>query len=340
MVENKSQPLMVPNREALPKEYEVLCRKITEVFVSARRRIEAERVRTYWETGRLIAQYRQADRGRHYDKGFIPQLARDLGMDISVLKRTVRFYEQFHKGAVWPQLTWSHYRSLMTINDPKVRSQLVELANAKRWTHYQLDVEIKKIKAKKAQGQNPLDPPRLLLNVPTRGPFYHYRIVEERPFQKVEAKLYVDLGFGAHLPVTTFSLASLIKGDIVQSHHRSKRHYSIDKITGMSEEQLFTYRSEVLRVIDGDTLWMHIDIGFGILKKVKIRLKGINAPALETSPGKRAKAYLENVIQSSREFTLKSTRAGKYDRYLGDLFNQNNEYINQLMLDSGHAERY
>ena len=46
---------------------------------------------------------------------------------------------------------------------------------------------------------------------------------------------------------------------------------------------MYTYRvSQVVKVVDGDTIDVIIDLGFGIMKKERVRLAGIDTPEKRT----------------------------------------------------------
>jgi len=47
-------------------------------------------------------------------------------------------------------------------------------------------------------------------------------------------------------------------------------------------------------VLDGDTFWATLDLGFKIFIRQKIRLHKIDAPLLETDAGTKAFEYLNN----------------------------------------------
>jgi micrococcal nuclease len=92
---------------------------------------------------------------------------------------------------------------------------------------------------------------------------------------------------------------------------------------------MFEYRCKVIRVIDGDTVDVDIDLGFGVwLKKERVRLYGIDTPESRTRDkeekiyGKAAKAYLtkfledEWIILKTKEYDAK----GKFGRILGELW--------------------
>ena len=92
---------------------------------------------------------------------------------------------------------------------------------------------------------------------------------------------------------------------------------------------MFEYRCKVIRVIDGDTVDVDIDLGFGVwLKKERVRLYGIDTPESRTRDKeekiycKAAKAYLtkfledEWIILKTKEYDAK----GKFGRILGELW--------------------
>ena len=127
---------------------------------------------------------------------------------------------------------------------------------------------------------------------------------------------------------------------------------------------MFTYAAKLIEVIDGDTVDLLIDLGFGVHVKERCRLYGIDAPEMPTEAGKAAKAYLESLIGAARELyvaTRKMTRkpkekADKYGRYLAVLYDNYHDVeadvdetkinmmptsINLRMVEAGHAkERY
>ena len=127
---------------------------------------------------------------------------------------------------------------------------------------------------------------------------------------------------------------------------------------------MFTYAAKLIEVIDGDTVDLLIDLGFGVHVKERCRLYGIDAPEMPTEAGKAAKAYLESLIGAAKELyvaTRKMTRkpkekTDKYGRYLAVLYDNYHDVeadvdetkvsmmptsINAHMVSSGHArERY
>jgi len=111
---------------------------------------------------------------------------------------------------------------------------------------------------------------------------------------------------------------------------------------------MYTYKvKEVLRVVDGDTVDILIDLGFGIHKKERVRMAGIDAPETRTkdfkekSFGMEAKLWLTECLETVQPITIKTEKEGKYGRILGWLYvNDSDESVNEIMISEGYAWRY
>ena len=89
---------------------------------------------------------------------------------------------------------------------------------------------------------------------------------------------------------------------------------------------MFEYNCTIVKVIDGDTVDVDIDLGFGVwLKKQRIRLYGIDTPESRTRDleekkyGLIAKAFVlaHLPLGSTRTLTTVQDKTGKYGRILG-----------------------
>ena len=112
-------------------------------------------------------------------------------------------------------------------------------------------------------------------------------------------------------------------------------------------EKMYRYNVEVTRVVDGDTVDVDIDLGFGMVyKKQRVRMMGIDTPESRTRNleekyyGKLSKAHLQKIL-SEGDIQLLSHDKGKFGRILGELFIGNSVYsVNQQMIDEHHAVPY
>ena len=108
----------------------------------------------------------------------------------------------------------------------------------------------------------------------------------------------------------------------------------------------FYYGVDILRVVDGDTVDVRIDLGFDVWHKCRVRLMGINAPESRTRDkeekvrGLAAKEWLSKEFYDAVDpIELQSHGKGKFGRILGEFF-INGININQSMIDNGHAVEY
>ena len=331
--------------------YAALLRQVKETLVEGQRRIEEEKVRIYWQTGRLIHTHilKHSERAE-YGGEVLKRLAEDIQVDLSVLQRCVRFvkaYPHLPISARGPKFSWSHYRKLITISDNKKRLSFEKFVLQNEWSAEELAARIKEdrpeenktIEAKSVSSQS--------LLTPLRGIPYTYQIVE-RPNVKANEppNLRVDLGFGVFHKVEPRLISFFSKGDIVESIPKDDA-YKFAK-TGRAAKDLFTYWAEIERIIDGDTLKVRFDLGFNMEARDTLRLRGIDCPEMDTKEGQAAKAFVQSYIKEASSIIVRSSRSDKYARYLADVFIPQGEepdpatdiYLNNLLLEKGHAVRW
>ena len=115
---------------------------------------------------------------------------------------------------------------------------------------------------------------------------------------------------------------------------------------------MYEYRCKVVKVIDGDTVDVDIDLGFGVwMHKERVRLFGIDTPKSRTRDleekkyGLAAKKFLTNMLDDDGGIILKThkDKTGKFGRILGELWRTTNyadQSINNYMIDKHHAVMY
>lgn len=112
---------------------------------------------------------------------------------------------------------------------------------------------------------------------------------------------------------------------------------------------MYEYYCKIVKVIDGDTVDVDIDLGFGVwLKKERVRVNGIDTPEsrtrdkVEKKYGLLSKKFLQEQIKKSKKVTIKTYKGdetGKFGRILGDVF-IDGKSVNSLMCQKGHAVEY
>lgn len=103
----------------------------------------------------------------------------------------------------------------------------------------------------------------------------------------------------------------------------------------------YTYDATVIRVIDGDTLDVLIDVGFRMSATMPLRLAHIDAPERFTAPGKDATAFVTVQLASVKNAVVVRTYkpTDKYGRYLADVF-IGEDSLADLLVGAGLAVPY
>jgi len=111
---------------------------------------------------------------------------------------------------------------------------------------------------------------------------------------------------------------------------------------------MYEYQCKIVRVVDGDTTDVDIDLGFGVwMKKQRIRFYGVDTPESRTSDkeekvyGLSAKHFVENLLPKGSKQVLRTRKdgVGKYGRILGE-FLVDDTTVNQLLIDTHNAVEY
>ena len=114
---------------------------------------------------------------------------------------------------------------------------------------------------------------------------------------------------------------------------------------------MYEYRARLIKVVDGDTVDVDIDLGFGIwMKDERVRIMGIDTPESRTRDkveklfGKAASARVKELLEE--DIILKTQIArdgedmkGKYGRILGD-FIVGDKMLTDILVEEGHAVAY
>jgi micrococcal nuclease len=120
----------------------------------------------------------------------------------------------------------------------------------------------------------------------------------------------------------------------------------------------YIYRvRQVIKVVDGDTIDVAIDLGFDISLTKRVRLSGVDTPESRTTDlkekalGLEVKEWLKKKLQDQTDIIIKTElpdSTEKYGRILGQLFVgdkevmsvNKNKSVNQQMIDEGYAWEY
>ena len=118
---------------------------------------------------------------------------------------------------------------------------------------------------------------------------------------------------------------------------------------------MYEYRCKILRIVDGDTVDIDIDLGFGVwLHRERVRMMGIDTPESRTKDkvekkfGIAAKDFIKSYMPIGSHQILKTEidrsgedAKGKFGRILGDfLMGEDNKRLTELMIEAGHCVPY
>lgn len=112
-------------------------------------------------------------------------------------------------------------------------------------------------------------------------------------------------------------------------------------------KEMYKYEATIRRWVDGDTVDVDIDLGFGIIfHNQRVRLYGIDAYESRTRDleekrkGLAAKEFVNEMAPVGSKVTLITYKEGKYGRILGEIFIDGDTNLNKVLTEKGHAVRY
>ena len=117
---------------------------------------------------------------------------------------------------------------------------------------------------------------------------------------------------------------------------------------------MYEYKCKILRVVDGDTVDVDIDLGFGVwMHKERVRMMGIDTPEsrtrdrVEKAFGLASKDRLKELLPIGSIQVLKTEidrsgedKKGKFGRILGDFLVDDNRRCTDILVEEGHAVAY
>ena len=115
---------------------------------------------------------------------------------------------------------------------------------------------------------------------------------------------------------------------------------------------MYEYRAKINRVVDGDTVDVDIDLGFGVwLRDERVRIMGIDTPESRTSDeeekvfGLAAKYRLKELLGETAILKTQVDKSGedakgKFGRILGDFIAPDGRMVTEIMIEEGHCVPY
>lgn len=109
-------------------------------------------------------------------------------------------------------------------------------------------------------------------------------------------------------------------------------------------KKLYHYRARMVKVYDGDTCTLAVDLGFDVwIQRMQVRLNRIDAPEIKgatRTDGIAARDFLKGLLLG-KELIVQTLgdEKEKYGRYLAEIF-VDGFNVNDEMINTGHAEVY
>ena len=122
-----------------------------------------------------------------------------------------------------------------------------------------------------------------------------------------------------------------------------------------SRKSCYNFRvTEIVKVVDGDTIDVIIDLGFDLYKKERVRIAGVDTPEKRTRDLEEKELgidatnwlteQLDSAIDGEDDLVIRTEidgGFGKYGRLLGWLYiGEDTESINERMIREGYAWKY
>ncbi len=110
---------------------------------------------------------------------------------------------------------------------------------------------------------------------------------------------------------------------------------------------MYEYECTIRRVVDGDTVDVDVDLGFGTWRcSERIRLYGVDTPecrtrdAEEKAAGLLAKKFVKDALHVGETYKLQTREKGKFGRFLGVIFMSARTSINAALVTEHLAVAY
>ena len=138
------------NQTAFSRLVSAITQQIEQARGQVRQAVNTAMVQSYWEIGRLIVEHeQQGNRRAEYGKQQLKQLSQQLterlgkGFDVTNLRNMRQFYHAFPiRDAVRLELSWTHYRTLLRIENAQARDWYLHEAINQSWSARALERQI------------------------------------------------------------------------------------------------------------------------------------------------------------------------------------------------------
>lgn len=103
---------------------------------------------------------------------------------------------------------------------------------------------------------------------------------------------------------------------------------------------MYTYKAKIVRVVDGDTIDLDVDLGFKIHSHIRTRLARIDTPEMNTEEGKAVKVLVETRLPRDTEVMIATGKGDRYGRWIAEISTASGLNVSDWLLAAGHAKSY
>ena len=109
------------------------------------------------------------------------------------------------------------------------------------------------------------------------------------------------------------------------------------------------YTAEVAKVVEGDSIWLVVDVGFRITHRCHFRLNRIVTPGIGSDDSEdkirafEAKERLAELLPVGSKVQIKTSQSSRKGKWLVEIWNEDpccSRNVNDLLLEEGHAVHY
>ena len=278
-----------------------------------------------------MEQEQQGDGKAEYGVRLLEHLSEDLqrklgsGFSIRNLRNMRRFYLHHRIRQAPAELNWTQHVELLPVTNKADKRSLEQRIIRDNLSSRQIREEVRQLK--KSEQTPAQDKARVVLPQPNRQqPLQCYELIAPDKLPRSRGSVVVDCGFNIWREIPR-------------------------KDAKLHGQPSYTYPAKVESVIDGDTVWVIVDCGYGTLTRQKLRLHLIDAPERRTPEGEKARRFVRRVLGKNPDIVICTHHYDKYARYLVDIFclpdSTNSKaiyaqgiYLNQQLLDKGLARQW
>lgn len=236
-----------------------------------------------------------------------------------------KFYDLYKDKELDSRLNWSHYRTLCSIEDEKLRLKLERETIQSNWSREELQKRLQDMKGTKTQQIRKWKRPE--------GELWHYKIKETT---KIGTNYLLDLGFFCYYEIPEKQSKTYKSGDIVKIT-KLKGNWTLEKLNQTRSKDFYFYYGEMERVIDGDTILVKLELGFNIITRQRIRLRNVWSAEMDTNQGYSSFESLKAKLPPKTKLIVRSRSKDIYGRYVGDvLYSKKKTVTPEEIIDSGN----